>query len=274
MADLEEYKKANRALWNELTQFHAQSDFYDLEGFKAGRMTINAFELEEMGDVAGKSLLHLQCHFGLDTLSWSRLGAKATGVDFSDEAIELAVKLNQELGLDAEFICSDIYELPEVLNQRQFDIVYTSYGVLVWLPDLPRWAEIISYFLKPGGIFYIAEFHPFAYVFNDDVQATDLQVTYPYFHSAEPAAFEVKGSYADPNAQIEQKVEYEWDHSLSEILNALLQAGLRLEFLNEHPFSMYSMYPSLMVKGPDGLWRLKEKDGFIPLMFSLKATKA
>ena len=157
--------ETNRNNWNERTPVHAASDFYDLEGFKAGHITLTDIERREVGDVSGKTLLHLQCHFGQDTMSWSRLGAIATGVDFSDAAIELAQSLNDDLGLTARFIHSNIYDLPDALDER-FDIVFTSYGVLNWLPDLDRWAKVIYKFLKPSGTFYIIEFHPFADVFE------------------------------------------------------------------------------------------------------------
>ena len=269
---MDDYRRANRDLWNEWADIHARSDFYDMEGFKAGKSSLQAFEIDELGEVTGKSFLHLQCHFGMDTLSWARLGARVVGVDFSERAIELASELNQELGLDVDFVCADIYELPEVL-QGQFDVVYTSHGVLAWLPDLERWGQIIARFLKTGGIFYMSEFHPYAYVFDDDERVSELKVRYPYFHSSEPMVFEVQGSYADRGAQVEQDLSYEWAHSLSDVLNALLSAGLRLEFLHEYPFSVFALFPSLMEKGPEGMWRLKEADGMIPLMFSLKASK-
>ena len=268
---IDAYKQANRSLWNEWTHIHEGSEFYDLEGFKAGRSSLNSFEIEELGDVTGKSLLHLQCHFGMDTLSWARRGACVTGVDFSDEAIRLAESLNEELGLDGEFVCSDIYELPEVL-QGEFDIVYTSQGVLAWLPDLQRWAEVAARFLKPGGTFYIAEYHPSAWVFDDE-QSEELKVRYPYFPGPEPLVFEVRGSYADPQAEVSQKLEYEWPHSMGEILNALIQAGLRIQFLHEFPFSTFAMFPGLMERDADGLWRLKEHQDSVPLMFSIKATR-
>jgi 2-polyprenyl-3-methyl-5-hydroxy-6-metoxy-1,4-benzoquinol methylase len=269
---MDEYKKANLALWNEWTALHARSDFYDVAGFKAGKTSLNPLEMEELGNVAGKTLLHLQCHFGLDSLSWARLGARVTGVDFSDQAIALARSLSQEVGVEAEFVCSDVYELPQVLA-GQFDIVYTSYGVLAWLPDLRKWATVIAQFLKPGGIFYMAEFHPFAMVFDNSETATGLRLQYPYFHTAEPMVFDVQGSYIDRQAQVTQKVEYEWDHSLGEILDALIAAGLRLEFLHEFSYCTYAMFPSLMEQCSDGMWRLKEGDGSIPLMFSIKASK-
>ena len=266
---MDDYTRTNLDHWNELVSMHAQSKFYDLQSFKAGNSTLKPIEVEELGDVAGKSLLHLQCHFGLDTLSWARRRAQVTGADFSDQAIALAQSLSQELEIKANFVCSNLYDLPDVLSS-EFDIVYTSYGVLCWLSDLGRWGKIIAHFLKPGGVFYIAEFHPFANVFEDE-SATDLQVAYSYFGSAEPFQWESDGSYADLSAPVQHRVTYEWFHSLGDILNALISAGLRIEFLHEFPVCAYRSFP-FMEQGTDGWWRLKGGDT-IPLMFSLKATK-
>jgi SAM-dependent methyltransferase len=270
--ELDDYFKANRALWNEYTPIHARSKFYDLPAFKAGRNSLQAFEIEELGDVAGKSLLHLQCHFGMDTLSWARLGARVTGVDFSDEAIGLAEDLALELNLDAQFICANVYELPDVM-QGKFDIVYTSGGVLTWLPDLPRWAGVIAHFLKQGGTFYMAEIHPFSQVFDDGEGVSVFKIRYPYFSPPGPLIFDVEGSYADRAAQINQKVVYEWVHSLSDLLNALIAAGLRIEFLHEFPFTIYPQLPELMEQGPDGLFHFKDGGISLPLLFSLKASR-
>ena len=267
--NMDEYKQSNRTLWNNWAAIHEQSKFYDVEGFKAGRSSLKAIEREELGDVSGKSLLHLQCHFGMDTLSWARLGAQVTGVDFSDQAIDLAQGLSQDLGIPAQFVCSDIYALPDVLSGH-FDIVFTSYGVLYWLPDLRRWGEIIAHFLKPGGTFYIVEYHPFANVFENSGVA-DLQVTYPYFAGPEPLRFDTHGSYAEPTANY-HFVEYGWDHPLSEIVNSLLAAGLRLDYLHEFPFTFEQRFP-FMEQGADGRWRLSKHDNAIPLLFSLKATR-
>ncbi|HEU5370711.1 MAG TPA: class I SAM-dependent methyltransferase [Ktedonobacterales bacterium] len=268
---MQDYKNANLALWNEITPVHARSAFYDLDGFKRGKSTLRPFEIEELGVVAGKSLLHLQCHFGMDTLSWARLGASVTGVDFSDVAIALAQSLAEELGLDARFVCSNVYDLSENLS-GQFDIVYTGIGAICWLQDLTRWAEIIAQCLKPGGTFYIYEGHPFTAMFENEQGTTTYRVAYPYFQGPEPLRFEPTGDYAEPGF-VGTHTSYEWIHSISTIINALLRAGLRIEFLNEFAHCDWQFFP-FMRQGADGLWRLPEGYIQLPMMFSLKATKA
>jgi SAM-dependent methyltransferase len=265
---MDEYIRGNLEHWNEVTPIHARSAFYDVEGFKKGRNTLESIELEEVGDVSGKSLLHLQCHFGMDTLSWARLGANVTGVDFSEDAIDLARSLSKELGIEASFISSDIYDLPKVLNKK-FDIVFTSRGVLCWLPDLNKWAEVISHFLKPGGIFYIVEGHPSMMVFDDSKDATELKVRYSYFHKPEPDRWEPDGSYADRNAKVTTP-SYEWTHSMGDIINALISSGLRIEFVHEFTLCSWRRFP-FMEQDEAGWWRIKGDK--IPLTFSLKATK-
>ncbi len=267
---MNKFSKENLKHWNEVTPIHEKSKFYDVEGFKSGRCTLMPLEREELGDVSGKSLLHLQCHFGLDTMSWARLGAKVTGVDFSDKAIDLAKSLSKELGINANFLCCDIYDLPKIL-EGEFDIVFTSYGVLCWLPDIGGWAKIVAHFLKPKGTFYIVEGHPFNNVFENERDTTDLKVSYSYFHSPQPTRWEPDGSYADRDAKVTNP-SYEWTHGLGDIINALISAGLTIEFLHEFPYSGEEHYP-FMEKGEDGWWRLKGNKETIPLMFSLKATK-
>lgn len=265
---MDEYLNSNRRLWDEWTHINSRSNLYQLEDFKAGANKLNPLEREEVGEVAGKSLLHLQCHFGMDTLSWARLGAQVTGVDFSPEAVKLARQLSAELNIPARFIESDIYQLPEVLDE-QFDIVYTSYGVLTWLPDIKRWAEIAASYVRAGGIFYIAEFHPFAWIF--DYEAKDLQVRFPYFQE-EVGGYEVSGSYADTSAVTETKTSYEWAHPLGEIVTALIQAGLQLEFLHEFPYTVYEQF-SFVEKADAHYWQLPGGAQTIPLMFSIRAKK-
>jgi len=265
---MNEYIIGNRELWNELTPIHECSKFYNVERFKSGKSTLKPIEFEELGDVSGKSLLHLQCHFGLDTLSWARLGARVTGVDFSDKAIALACSLSREVDIEANFVCSDIYGLPKTLD-GEFDIVFTSYGILAWLPDLKHWAKVIAHFVKSDGIFYMVEFHPFTYVFDNSEDANELKVAQSYFHTPEATKWEAEGDYADKNAKVSHP-SYEWTHSLGDILNALISEGLRIEFLHEFPMSSYSQFP-FMEQDKVGWWRVKGDN--IPLTFSLKATK-
>ncbi len=269
---MDRFIQANRKHWNELTPIHEASEFYDVESFKAGRSTLLPIEVEELGDVSGKTLLHLQCHFGLDTLSWARLGARVTGVDISDDAIKLAKGLSEELGIDADFVRSDVYDLPQNLDGL-FDIVYTSYGVLIWLPDIDRWAGVVEKFLKPGGTFYIVEFHPFGHLFDEEVEDGRLELRYPYFNPGEPREWlpDGSGSYADPDAVL-NTTTYEWSHSLGDVVTALASTGLRITFLHEFPYSGYKQLP-MMTRGEDGWWRLPEKAESVPLMYSIKATK-
>lgn len=268
----EEYMRINQQRWDEMVGVHAKTAFYDVAGFKADRITVAPLERAELGNVAGKSLLHLQCHFGMDTMSWSRLGAKVTGVDYSERAIELAQSLAKELSIDAHFVRSNIYDLPnDTLIPNKFDIVYTALGVLGWLPDLKHWGEVIGHYLKPGGTFYILEGHPFMMTLDENTP--DLKVVFPYF-SSEALKFANEHSYADSATVLANKTEYGWNHSLSDIFNALLLEGLSIDFLHEFPFCGWQ-YFSDMETGEDGWCRFKDeqKRKLVPLMFSLKATK-
>jgi len=265
---MDSHMQRNLDHWNEMTPIHMRSRFYDLAGFKAGRNTLQPIEIDEVGDVEGKQLLHLQCHFGMDTLSWARLGASVTAVDFSDKAVDAARDLSHELGIPARFIRCNVYDLPGVL-QGDFDIVYTSYGVLCWLPDLPKWADVILHYLKPGGTFYIIEGHPVLNIFDNSKSATGLTVTQSYFHSPEPIRWEPEGDYAENDAVVVNP-SYEWTHSLGDIVNALIGAGLRIEFLHEFPMSSYNWAP-FTKQDEQGWWHI---DGDrVPMLFSIKAVK-
>jgi len=265
---MDRHTQSNLARWDELVGVHVRArDTYDLDAFRAGHSTLRPIELEEVGDVRGKRLLHLQCHFGMDTISWARRGAAVVGVDFSAEAIGLARQLNAELGAGAEFVCSNIYDLPGKLDGA-FDIVFSSYGVLCWLPDLAEWGNVISHFLRPGGFFYIVDGHPVGDMLGD--QDDQLVVSEPYFDVG-PIEETCDGSYADRSAVVEHNTSYQWQHSLSDIINALAGSGLHVEFLHEFPFSMFQRLPS-MVRGEDGWWRVPGHDN-VPFLFSLKASK-
>jgi len=271
MSRWDEAIAANKARWNELTAIHSRDETYGMTAFKNGTKQLDPLVRAEVGDVAGRSMLHLQCHFGMDSLMWARLGARVTGVDLAEDAIALARSLSAEIGVPATFVQSNLYDLPAVL-QGEFDIVYTSWGVLYWLPDLSRWGQIIARYLKPGGFFYIAEAHPFLNMFYNEVDATDLRVQYGYFPCPEPTYWPPSNDYADPTRATTHP-SYEWQHGVGEILDGLLATGLRVEFFREHPFLMWDYLP-FMVKGDDAYWRLPPEYPALPLSVSLKATKS
>ncbi len=256
----------NRESWNELTTLHADSNFYDIDSFKKGKTSLNHIEIEELGDIKGKKILHLQCHFGMDTLSLARQGAEVVGVDISDTSIQKANALSTDLKIPAKFIRSNIYEIEQVLNET-FDIVYTSYGAINWLDDLDKWAKIISRFLKPNGIFYMVEFHPFIYTLNDN---SEISNSYFKTQALETA---VESSYTDKSEVSNKNLKHiEWHHSLSEVLNSLITNGLRIEFLNEFPYQVYNCFPNL-IENNKGKWVSDKYGDKIPHMYSVKAMK-
>lgn len=262
---MKDYLKANKKWWNDVTLIHSRSKLYDLAGFKKGKSSLESTELEEVGKVHGKNLLHLMCHFGMDTLSWARLGATATGVDLSDHSIKLAKKLSKEIGVPATFICSDIYELPNILNKK-FDIIFTSYGVLCWLSNIKKWGKIINHFLKKGGMFYITEVHPFT-----NILSYDFKIFYKYFKKG-PYTDDSSGTYTDWSAPV-KGITYEWSYTISDVINVLLFEGLKIEHVHEFPFTMYDQFPGFMEQNEKGQYVFKNKKIQIPLLFSLKALK-
>ena len=265
MSSNKPYFETNRSTWNKKVKIHAESKMYDLDCFKKGKTSLMSYELDALGDVSGRSLLHLQCHFGQDTLSWSRLGAKCVGVDISDEGIKLARQLNEELGQDAEFFCCNVLDTSKYILDR-FDVVFTSYGVIGWLPDLKPWGEMIYERLNPGGTFFISEFHPIIWMF--DYLNGDAIMKYGYDQS-EVIYEEYEGTYADQNSKMISK-EYGWNHGLGEVISALSEAGLMIEYLHEYDESPYNVLPD-MEETISGMYILKEQ--LHPLIFTIKATK-
>ena len=274
-------RRDNLKLWNAWTKVHEASAFYDVEGFRAGATSLFPLELEELGPAVreGTTLLHLQCHFGLDTLSWARMGAEVVGVDISDEAIALARRLADDVGLSgrAEFICSDVYDADDPLGERLFDIVFVSWGALEWLPDLAPWARLIARRLKPGGLYYMAEIHPFASCYDEVPGERQLRIGYDYFAGPEkPSVDAVEHSYADPQTRLDNLVAWGWEHSMSAIIGSLLDAGLRLEQLHEHPFAPAPFW-DWMVQDEQRWWWLPDEQGGhrhdLPFSYSIKATR-
>lgn len=260
-----DYKAINKALWNQRTKIHIGSDFYDMKGFMKGQSSLKPVELELLGNVTGSSILHLQCHFGQDSLSLARMGAKVTGVDLSDEAIREARRIAGELGIDAHFVNCDLYDLPDHLED-EFDIVFTSYGTIGWLPDLDRWAAVVERYLKPGGRFIMAEFHPMIWMYDPGF----TRIEYSYFK--EEAIIETEiGTYADKDAPIALK-SVSWNHSLSETLEALLGRGLSLKTFREFPFCTYDIFPDMVETAP-GQYQVRGLEGKLPMLYAFSMEK-
>lgn len=261
----ENYIEINRQSWNKITDTHLKSEFYDLDGFLKGKTSLNDIELQLLGDIKGKNILHLQCHFGQDTISLNRLGANVTGVDLSDKAIESAKQIAKDTNSNAKFICCNIYELPKHLNEK-FDIVFTSYGTIAWLPDLDKWAKIVSKFLKQSGQFVFVEFHPVLWMFNDNFE----KIVHRYFNSGSIVESE-SGTYADKNANITQEYVM-WNHSLSEVVNNLIKNGFEINSLNEYDYSPYDCFQNTIEFEPKK-YRIKHLENMIPMIYSIAAKK-
>ena len=265
MTNEKDYIAINRQSWNNRTDIHLKSEFYDLNGFLNGASSLNTIELALLGDISGKSILHLQCHFGQDTISLSRSGAHVTGVDLSDKAIENARKLSIATKANTHFICCDIYDLPSHLNQ-QFDIVFTSYGTIGWLPDLDKWANVISNSLKPDGKLVFVEFHPVVWMFDDDF----AKIGYNYFNTG--AIIETEsGTYADRNAAISQEYVC-WNHGISEVLNSLIKNGLEINSFYEFDYSPYNCFKGAIESEPKK-FRIQHLDNKIPMVYAITATR-
>ncbi|MEV0577563.1 MULTISPECIES: class I SAM-dependent methyltransferase [unclassified Streptomyces] len=267
-----DWREANRAMWDERVPIHAESDFYDLDAFRAGKEALRPFELAEVGDVTGRTLLHLQCHIGVDTLSWARHGAaQVVGLDFSEPAVETARSLARDLGLGpdrAAFVAADVHDAAEAVPDSSYDIVYTGIGALNWLPDMDRWAETAASLVAPGGFLYLAEFHPFTDCLDD---ATGSRIVHDYF-SRDAWVDETPGTYADFDAPTVHNRSVEWQHPVGSVVSALCAAGLRIEFLHEHDASLFARFPVLEHQS-DGFFRFPAERPRIPLMYSIKATR-
>lgn len=266
MTTEENYLEINKQAWNSKTEVHVNSDFYDMEGFLKGNSSLKDIELDILGNIKGKRILHLQCHFGQDTLSLARMGAeKVIGVDLSDRAIKKASELATDLKLNASFICCDLYSLPQHLSEP-FDLVFTTYGTIGWLPDLDKWAGIIAQFLKPGGQLVFVEFHPFVWMFDN----TFDKIIYSYFNKEAIVETE-NGTYADKEAPLIQST-VSWNHSISEVYHNLSKHNLTIELLNEYDYSPYNVFHD-MEEYEQGKFRIKKFENCLPLVYAIKAVK-
>ncbi|WP_297334562.1 class I SAM-dependent methyltransferase [Flavobacterium sp.] len=260
-----DYLAINKNAWNNRTPVHVDSELYDMPAFTAGKSSLNSIEIELLGDIKGKKILHLQCHFGQDTLSLARMGATVTGVDLSDVSIDKANELSASLNIPARFICCDIYSLPDHLDE-EFDIVFTTYGTIGWLPDLEKWAGIIDRYLKPGGQFIFAEFHPVVWMFDDNFDC----VTYSYFNKQ--AIHEtINGTYTDNDADITTEI-ISWNHSISDVIGNLLKKGLHIKDVKEYDYSPYNCF-SGMEETEKGKFRIAKLAYKMPMVYALLAEK-
>lgn len=259
------YLQTNRRNWNQKASINFLSSYYDVTGFKQGKLALQSIERDGLGDVQGQDLLHLQCHFGLETLSLARLGARVVGVDFADKAVAYAESLAAELNIPGRFICSDIYDLPQALNDT-FDIVFVSYGSLGWLPDLDRWADVIHHCLRPGGMLYVVDFHPILWMME-----WGSTVVHAYEGEGQPIAIGSPEAYADPSVQVDG-VDYWWNHGVGGILNSLIERQLRIEDFTEYPYCTYNA-AHMLTQGDDGHWSLDGVGRKYPILFTLKAVK-
>lgn len=263
------WRQLNRALWDERVPLHVASSFYDVEGFLADGTASNLqpFEIDEVGEVRGRTLVHPQCHIGKDTLSWARRGATVTGVDFSGPAVEAARELARRAGLPAEFVEADVYDAVDAVGGRTFDVVYTGFGAITWLPDIERWAQVMARLAAPGGLFYLAEFHPLHGIFGDHA----LTVEHPYFDEG-PLVCGEPGSYADLTAATTNNVSVEWNHPLGAVVSAVVGAGFTVEALREYDYTLYPRWPFLERHGD--AYRLPAGVPSLPLMYTLRARRA
>lgn len=269
------WRDGNHALWDERVGIHAASASYNVDGFLEGDDVLMDFEPGELGDVNGKRLVHLQCHMGQETLTWLRRGAsRVVGLDFSESAVGMAREFAAELGFGEEkaaFVVADLYDAPEALPETEFDVVYVSMGSINWLPDIGRWAEIIASLLVPGGCLYMNEFHPVSHVLDE---ATGTRFVRDYV-TEQATVREAPGTYTDSDRDrpTVHNTATEWVHSLGDVLSALAAAGLRLEFLHEHDKTVFRHFENFE-RGEDGWWRPPAGQPRIPLLYSLKASRA
>ena len=266
-------QEANRHWWDSAVPVHLASAFYDVDGWLAAGRGPRRRETDVLGDVAGLDLVHLQCHFGKDTLSWARAGATVTGLDFSEPAIEAARHLAVRAGLDdrADFVCAPVAEAVQALGGRTFDIVYVSLGALCWLPSVDEWAGQVAGLLRPGGRLFLHETHPVSWALADD----DLTMTHPYFEEAAPYRDTQSGSYADADATEAMPGDdaFTWNHGIGQVVGALVAHGLRIDRLDEHDWTSFQRFPWL-VEMPEDEFVTPEGRLRLPLSYTLVATKA
>jgi 2-polyprenyl-3-methyl-5-hydroxy-6-metoxy-1,4-benzoquinol methylase len=265
-------REVNRARWNELAALHVRSPFYGVEAFRAGSSALDPIVDAGLGLVAGLRIAHLQCHFGLDTLTLARRGATVTGLDFSSVAIAEARRLSGETGVAGTFVEGDVFEAPRLLGAGAFDLVYVTWGAINWLPDIRAWARAVAGVLAPGGRLFMAEGHPVLYSLDQTAPDAPIRHAFPYFQGQEPLVSHSDVSYSEDSERLTHTEMHEWVHPLGAIVSALIEAGLALDWLREHDAVPWRALPS-MAPGADGLYRPPPEMPSLPLAFSLSARR-
>jgi SAM-dependent methyltransferase len=265
---VDERLAVNRANWDARTPLHLASAAYDVDGWLAEGRGPRRYEAEALGDVSGLRLVHLQCHIGLDTLAWARVGADVVGLDFSPAAVAAARDLAQRAGLTerSRFVCADVNEAAAALRGESFDIVYVSLGALCWLPSVTRWASQVAALLTASGRLFIHDGHPLAFALGDD----EAVVEYSYFEDSAGVMFDDGFMYTGGPALIEHRQTFEWNHGIGEIVSALMGEGLVLDSLIEHDWTLYQRFPWLVIDD-DGQWATPSTRPRMPLSFTLIA---
>ncbi|MFF8819322.1 class I SAM-dependent methyltransferase [Leucobacter sp. NPDC015123] len=272
-----DYLAANEANWDNRAPLHAARDGsgYGVDTYiddQAALSDVVTFDRPLLGDIRGLTAVHLQCHIGTDTISLARLGATVTGLDFSGESVTEARKLAAEAGDAVEFVQSDVHRALDVLPACAFDLVYTGVGALCWLPRVQDWARVVARLLAPGGTLHLREAHPILWAMDESV-TTDLTLRYPYFEHVQPLEWDDTETYVETSTALTSTKTYEWNHSLGEIITALIDNGLRIETLVEHQSVPWEALPGQMTLGEDGEWRLTTRAGVAPLSYTLRAVK-
>ena len=272
----EDYRTVNRALWDERAPAHAASGGYAFAQFASDPEHLShvvRFDLPLLGSIDGLRGVHLQCHIGTDTVSLARLGARMTGLDFSPPALVEARRLAELAGADVDFVESDLYGAPDVLERGSFDLVFTGIGALCWLPDVRRWAEVVAALLKPGGRLFLREGHPMLSSLADPRPDGLLVVEYPYFETEQALVWDEPGTYVDTDVELTQTRSHEWNHGLGEVVTALLDAGLALTGLVEHRSVPWNALPGMMTEDRQGEWALTDRPERLPHTYTLQAVK-
>jgi SAM-dependent methyltransferase len=268
-------RQINLANWEERVPAHAASPDYALERFRADPAHLSdvvSFDQPLLGDIAGVRGLHLQCHIGTDTLSLARLGAQMTGLDFSPAALERARALATETGARIEYVQADAYDAVEVLGRERFDLLYTGIGAICWLPEIDRWAEVVTQLLARGGRLFMREGHPMLWSIAD--ASTDkLLVEHPYFEHEEPFVYSESGTYVQTDAVFETSETHTWNHALGEIVTALLTRGMRVTGFVEHDSVPWDALPGQMERLHNGEFRLRDRPRRLACSYTLQAVK-